>query len=111
MIPPFADLLYEVDGHVCTLTLNRPQRRNALSANLVNELIVGLETAAADPDIGAIILTGAGKAFCSGGDQRIRGKDGYKYEGPGGGPVDRARLGRLHILEQPDAAHHLLAGD
>lgn len=68
MTPPFADLLYEVDGHVCTLTLNRPQRRNALSANLVNELIVGLETAATDPTVGAIILTGAGGVFCSGGD-------------------------------------------
>ncbi len=83
MIPPFADLLYEVDGHVCTLTLNRPQRRNALSANLVNELIVGLETAGADPNVGAIILTGAGNAFCSGGDlSQMSGGGGEASEVP-----------------------------
>ena len=67
-IPPFADLLYEVADRVCTITLNRPQRRNALSANLVNELIVALETAGADPRVGSVILTGAGGVFCSGGD-------------------------------------------
>ncbi len=55
-------------------------------------------------DVGAVLLTGNGPspkdggwAFCSGGDQRIRGADGYQYEGTG--EVDRARLGRLHILE------------
>src|SRR5947207_14575687 len=55
-------------------------------------------------DVGCVLCTGNGPspkdggwAFCSGGDQRIRGKDGYKYEGPGG--LDPARLGRLHILE------------
>ena len=67
-IPPFTELEYAVSERVCTLTLNRPHRKNALSANLVNELIVGLETAAADPEVGAIILTGAGNVFCSGGD-------------------------------------------
>jgi naphthoate synthase len=55
-------------------------------------------------DVGCVLITGNGPspkdggwAFCSGGDQRIRGSDGYKYEGSGG--VDPARLGRLHILE------------
>jgi enoyl-CoA hydratase/carnithine racemase len=67
-VPPFADLLYEVSDLVCTITLNRPHRKNALSGNLVNELIVALETAGADPSVGAIILTGAGGVFCSGGD-------------------------------------------
>ena len=68
MTPPFTDLLYEVEDHVCTLTLNRPKKRNALSASLVNELIVGLETAGDDPDVRVVVLTGAGGAFCSGGD-------------------------------------------
>ena len=67
-IPPFTELLYEVTDFVCTVTLNRPHRKNALSANLVNELIVALETAASDPQVGAIILTGAGGVFCSGAD-------------------------------------------
>ena len=67
-VPPFEVVTYEVADHVATLTLNRPDRRNALSAQLVNELIVALETAGADPDVGAIVLTGAGGVFCSGGD-------------------------------------------
>ena len=67
-IPPFTELIYEVAGHVCTVTLNRPHRKNALSANLVNELIVALETASADGMVGAIILTGADGVFCSGAD-------------------------------------------
>jgi enoyl-CoA hydratase/carnithine racemase len=67
-LPPFTELIYEVEGHVCTITLNRPHRKNALSAGLVNELIVALETAAEDSVIGAIILTGADGVFCSGGD-------------------------------------------
>ena len=47
-IPPFKTLLYTVDEYICTITMNRPEKRNALSAQLVNELIVALETAAAD---------------------------------------------------------------
>ena len=66
--PAFRDLLYSVDGHVATITMNRPQRRNALSGRLVNELIVALETAGDDARVGAIVLEGAGGAFCSGGD-------------------------------------------
>ena len=67
-LPPFGELIYELDGHVCTITLNRPHRKNALSATLVNELIVALETAAEDSQVGAIILTGAQGVFCSGAD-------------------------------------------
>jgi enoyl-CoA hydratase/carnithine racemase len=67
-IPPFESLIYELDGHVCTLTLNRPEKRNALSGQLVNELIVALETAGEDPEVRVVVLTGAGKAFCAGAD-------------------------------------------
>jgi enoyl-CoA hydratase/carnithine racemase len=67
-IPPFQVLIYTVDAHICTIVLNRPEKRNALSGQLVNELIVALETAGADPEVRAIILTGAGTSFCAGGD-------------------------------------------
>lgn len=67
-IPPFQELIYQVSDSICTLTLNRPHRRNALTPTLVNELIVGLETAGADPQVGAIVLTGSGGAFCAGAD-------------------------------------------
>ena len=66
--PPFKTLLYTVDGHICTITMNRPEKRNALSAQLVNELIVALETAAADEQARVVILCGAGGAFCAGAD-------------------------------------------
>jgi naphthoate synthase len=71
----------------------------------VNELYTALEHARSSSDVGCVLLTGNGPspkdggwAFCSSGDQRIRGKDGYKYEAAEGG-ADPARLGRLHILE------------
>ncbi len=71
--PPFKELLYVVDGHICTLTLNRPEKRNALSARLVNELIFALETADEDPEVRVVVLTGAGGAFCAGADLSLMG--------------------------------------
>ena len=62
------DALIERAAHVMIITMNRPQRRNALSGRLVNELIVAFELARDDADVGAIVLQGAGGAFCSGGD-------------------------------------------
>jgi naphthoate synthase len=86
------------------IAFNRPEVRNAFRPKTVDELYATLEHARVTSDVGAVILTGNGPspkdggwAFCSGGDQRIRGKDGYKYEGAEG--ADLARLGRLHILE------------
>ena len=64
----FQSLIYEVQDYVCTITLNRPEKRNALSAQLVNELIYALELAGEDDAVRAVILTGSGKAFCAGGD-------------------------------------------
>ncbi|MBV70671.1 MAG: enoyl-CoA hydratase [Myxococcales bacterium] len=64
----YQDLIYSIDNFVCTITLNRPQKRNALSARLVNELIYALEQARDDDHVRAIILTGAGDVFCAGGD-------------------------------------------
>ncbi|NLE85421.1 MAG: 1,4-dihydroxy-2-naphthoyl-CoA synthase [Myxococcales bacterium] len=86
------------------IAFNRPEVRNAFRPRTVDELYAALDHARCWSDVGCVLLTGNGPsprdggwAFCSGGDQRIRGKDGYKYEGDAG--VDPARLGRLHILE------------
>jgi naphthoate synthase len=81
--------------------------RNAFRPKTVDELYTALEHARQDTDVGCVLLTGNGPspkdggwAFSSGGDQRIRGRDGYKYaEGEDGDSVDPARVGRLHILE------------
>ena len=58
------DVLYEVDGAVATITLNRPDARNAYSAELIGGLIGGLGAAERDDDVRAVVLTGAGSAFC-----------------------------------------------
>ena len=65
---PYKLLLVAVEGGVCTLTLNRPERRNAIGAPMVNELLYALEDAHADSAVRSIVITGAGQAFCAGGD-------------------------------------------
>ncbi len=85
------------------VAFNRPEVRNAFRPKTVDELYRVLDHARMTPDVGCVLLTGNGPspkdggwAFCSGGDQRIRGKDGYQYEGS---DADPTTLGRLHILE------------
>jgi naphthoate synthase len=89
------------------VAFNRPEVRNAFRPKSVDQLYTALEHARQSTDVGCVILTGNGPspkdggwAFCSGGDQRIRGKDGYKYaEGETTDTIDPGKLGRLHILE------------
>ncbi|HCS61624.1 MAG TPA: 1,4-dihydroxy-2-naphthoyl-CoA synthase [Microbacterium sp.] len=94
------------DGGVARIAFNRPEVRNAFRPHTVDELYRALDVARQDPKIGAVLLTGNGPsakdggwAFCSGGDQRIRGRDGYKYSEDESVVADPARAGRLHILE------------
>ena len=102
----FEDVTYHraKDRGVVRVAFDRPEVLNAFRPRTVDELYRALDHARQAPDVGCVLLTGNGPsrkhgkwAFSTGGDQRIRGKDGYKYED--GGTVDRARLGRLHILE------------
>ena len=98
------------------IAFDRPEVRNAFRPHTVDELYRTLDHARMTSDVAAVILTGNGPspkdggwAFCSGGDQRIRGRDGYRYETDGADPraergqrreqIDPARAGRLHILE------------
>lgn len=77
----YQDILYHTSEGVAKITINRPQVHNAFRPETVNELIHAFQQAHLDAAIGAIILTGAGdKAFCSGGDQKIRGESGYNDE-------------------------------
>ncbi len=74
----FEDILYEKAEGIAKLTINRPSVRNAFRPRTVIEMIRAVEDAREDPHVGVVILTGAGNdAFCSGGDQRIRGDAGY----------------------------------
>ena len=104
----FEDITYHraVDHGTVRIAFHRPECRNAFRPKTVDELYRALDHARQWSDVGCVLITGngpsakdSGWAFCSGGDQRIRGKDGYKYEGDDAGQVDAARLGRLHILE------------
>ena len=109
------------DGRIARIAFDRPEVRNAFRPHTVDELYRALDEARQDPRIGVVLLTGNGPspkdggwAFCSGGDQRIRGRDGYKYSDSEETVVERpstgsgterdetqqqARSGRLHILE------------
>jgi naphthoate synthase len=87
----YRDILYQQAEGIAKLTINRPEVRNAFRPETVRELIDGFHRARMDQTIGVIILTGAGDlAFCSGGDQRIRGEEGYR---------DGAGVQHLNVLE------------
>jgi naphthoate synthase len=96
-----------VDQGTVRVAFDRPEVRNAFRPATVDELYRVLDHARMTADVGCVLLTGNGPspkdggwAFCSGGDQRIRGRDGYRYaEGDTADTVDPARAGRLHILE------------
>ena len=105
----FTDITYHraKDHGTVRIAFNRPEVRNAFRPHTVDELFTALDHARQTSDVGCVLLTGNGPspkdggwAFCSGGDQRIRGKDGYQYvEGNEIADRDPARTGRLHILE------------
>ena len=95
-----------LDGRIARIAFDRPEVRNAFRPHTVDELYRALDIARQDPKIGVVLLTGNGPspkdggwAFCSGGDQRIRGRDGYTYAADDATSPDPARAGRLHILE------------
>ncbi|MGI8694720.1 MAG: 1,4-dihydroxy-2-naphthoyl-CoA synthase [Geodermatophilaceae bacterium] len=107
----FADITYHraVDAGIVRIAFHRPDVRNAFRPQTVDELLGALDHARLSTDVGCVLLTGNGPstkdggwAFCSGGDQRVRGKAGYEY----GNETDRGKAadkqqggGRLHILE------------
>jgi naphthoate synthase len=112
VVPGFDDLTdityhRAADHGTVRIAFDRPEVRNAFRPHTVDELYRTLEHARTSSDIGCVLLTGNGPsprdggwAFCSGGDQRIRGRSGYQYaEGETAESVDPAKLGRLHILE------------
>ncbi|HEV8280032.1 MAG TPA: 1,4-dihydroxy-2-naphthoyl-CoA synthase [Streptosporangiaceae bacterium] len=87
----YTDIVYETAEGIAKITINRPEVRNAFRPATLFELSHAFNAARDDPGIGVVILTGAGtQAFCSGGDQKIRGDDGY---------LDASGVGRLNVLD------------
>ena len=64
----FREIIYSKDSHVATITLNRPAKLNAYSEVMVHEAIAALSDARDDEMVRAVLITGAGRGFCSGGD-------------------------------------------
>jgi naphthoate synthase len=111
----FTDITYHkhVSQGIVRVAFDRPEVRNAFRPRTVDELYRALDDARQDPRVGVVLLTGNGPspkdggwAFCSGGDQRIRGRSGHQYVGDEGAPPEgvdpaaaQASMGRLHILE------------
>lgn len=92
----YGDIIYEVGEGIARITINRPERRNAFRPQTLFELADAFERARDNTTVGVIVLTGAGPdAFCSGGDQKIRGEDGYI----GDDDVARQGIGRLNVLD------------
>src|SRR3954449_4940933 len=94
----FEDIRYETSARpkgevgIAKITIDRPEVRNAFRPQTVIEMSRAFEAAREDPEVGVIILTGEGElAFCSGGDQRVRGDTGYLPEG--------AKVGRFHVTD------------
>ena len=98
-IRDFEDIIFEkTDDGVAKITINRPEVRNAFRPETVNEIIEALNLVQNDETVGVLVITGAGdKAFCSGGDQKVRGDAGY---------IGKDGVPRLNILEvQKKFAH------
>jgi naphthoate synthase len=89
----FSDIRYELSGDgIAKITINRPEVRNAFRPETLIEISDALDRAREDPEVGVIVLTGEGPdAFCSGGDQRVRGDTGYVAE--------QATVGRFHVTD------------
>ena len=105
----FTDITYHraIDVGAVRIAFNRPEVRNAFRPHTVDELYAALDHSRMSSDVGCVLLTGNGPsprdggwAFCSGGDQRVRGRDGYRYaDGETADTIDPGRAGRLHVLE------------
>lgn len=114
--PDFDDITYHraVDSGTVRIAFDRPEVRNAFRPKTVDELYDALDHAKRQTDVGCVLLTGNGPspkdggwAFCSGGDQRVRGDEGYEYQGDDGQHDRASKGGRLHILEVQRLIRHI----
>jgi enoyl-CoA hydratase/carnithine racemase len=101
-VADFSQILYDVDAHVATITLHRPERLNAFTGTMMHELISAFDRADADDDVRAVIVTGAGRAFCAGADLSSGGetfaRGGSDVQTDAGVPRDGGGLAALRIF-------------
>ena len=80
----FETILYDVQDEILTITLNRPDRLNAWTRQMLSDLLTALDHADADDNVGAVVITGAGRGFCAGAD--LSGGGGSTFKGAGNQP-------------------------
>lgn len=100
----YEDIRYELadgdDAGIAKITINRPEVLNAFRPETTIELIDAFDRAREDPEVGVIILTGEGtEAFCSGGDQRTRGRYGYVPDVDPAQAGHHTGVGRFHVTD------------
>src|SRR5271156_2197925 len=101
------ELIEAIADGVAILTLNRPDSLNALSTPITQGLLDGLPRLAADPAVGVIVITGAGRGFCAGGDVKSMAEPGAPRSEPEAIAHLRSReeLSRLlHEIDKPTIA-------
>jgi 2-(1,2-epoxy-1,2-dihydrophenyl)acetyl-CoA isomerase len=103
------ELLLSTEDGVAVLTLNRPERLNALTRIMLSELRTQLASLAENPDIGCVVLTGNGRAFCSGGDVRVQAATAGKSDQSPEQRADQLRASMeasrlLHDMPKPTIA-------
>ena len=102
---PFSEIRYDVEDGVCTVTLNRPDRLNAVTSTTISELGEAWERADADDRVRAVIVTGAGRAFCAGADLGAGGSTfDYSRASAGGAPAPRRPAARNESAARGRAA-------
>jgi len=79
---PFREILFDVADGICTITLHRPEKLNAFTVTMMKELILAFDRTDADDAVRAVIVTGAGRAFCAGADISGGGET-FDYETQG----------------------------
>jgi naphthoate synthase len=106
----YEDIRYEIADGIAKITINRPEVRNAFRPLTIRELSAAFEAARRDPEVGVIIFTGEGElAFCSGGDQRVRGDTGYVAEGEAVGGFDVTDF-QIQLRRLPKPVVAMVAG-
>src|SRR5215468_835496 len=95
----FGEIRYEVDEHIATITFNRPEQRNPISVEMLEEVGRAVRAAQSDDDVRVLVITGAGRAFCSGGDVKRMAQVAAS-----GGATVAARQEQVGLIRRPSSS-------
>ena len=102
-VAEYEQILFDVEDHIATITLHRPDKLNAFTGTMMNEIIDAFDRTDADDDVRAVIITGSGRAFCAGADLSARGdtfsRGGSDVQTDAGVPRDGGGMTVLRIFD------------